>query len=359
MGGERGRPGGSAAQLNRVDAVVVGAGAMGSATAWWLARRGRSVALLEQFEQGHDRGSSHGATRIFRFAYPDPRYVRMAQEALPLWRELEDDAGRTLLETTGAVDHGDPTSVGATAAALAACGAAHELVEVGEAAERWPHMRFEGAVLFHPDGGRCLAGTAVAALQERAAAHGADVRFGLGPAVVAETAGGVEVRAAGDAWEAPVAVVTAGSWLPAMFPGRWDLTVTREQIQHFAPRDGAVAASWPSFIHHRAPWAYGLFSPAEGMKIAEHHVGPVVDPDVEDRSPDPALVDRAAAYAAEWFPGVDPQPRHLARCMYTTTTDESFVLERHGRVVIGSPCSGHGFKFTPLVGRRLADLAAP
>ncbi len=94
----------------RVDVVVVGAGAMGSATAWWLARRGRAVALVEQFEQGHTRGSSHGATRIFRYAYPDPRYVRMAQEALPLWRDLEDDAGVGLLERTGGLDHGPPAS---------------------------------------------------------------------------------------------------------------------------------------------------------------------------------------------------------------------------------------------------------
>src|ERR671918_2290927 len=93
----------------RVDVVVVGAGAMGSATAWWLARRGRSVVLVEQFARGHARGSSHGASRIFRYAYTDPSYVRMAQGALPLWRELEDDVGRPLLEITGGVDpRGDP-----------------------------------------------------------------------------------------------------------------------------------------------------------------------------------------------------------------------------------------------------------
>ena len=89
------------------DVVVVGAGAMGSSTAWWLARRGVDVVLLEQFEQGHVRGSSHGGSRIFRFAYPEPDFVALAQRALPLWRELEDDAGVPLLDTTGGVDHGD------------------------------------------------------------------------------------------------------------------------------------------------------------------------------------------------------------------------------------------------------------
>src|SRR5262245_60015165 len=166
------------------DVIVIGAGAMGSATAWWLARRGREVVLLEQFEQGHVRGSSHGRSRIFRLAYDDPMYVRMPQEALPLWRELEADAGRPLLDTTGSVDHGDPRSVEAVAAALEACGVAHEVVAADAARERWPGLRFDGDVLFHPDGGRCRADDAVGALQDRAAALGADVRFGTGRAVL-------------------------------------------------------------------------------------------------------------------------------------------------------------------------------
>jgi sarcosine oxidase len=344
----------------RVDVVVVGGGAMGSSTAWWLARRGRDVVLLEQFEQGHARGSSHGATRIFRFAYPYPDYVRLAQRALPLWRELEADAGRTLLETTGAVDHGDPASVDATAAALAACNAPHERLSPDAAAERWPHMRLDRAVVFHPDGGRCLAGATVAALQERAAAHGADVRFGTGPAVVRAAGDGVAVRAGDEEWIAPVAVVTAGAWARRTASGLVDLpptTVTREQIQHFAPRHGADGRHWPSFIHHRTPWVYGLFSAGEGMKVAEHHVGPVVDPDAVDIGTIPELTERAATYVTEWFPGLDPTAMHVSRCVYTTTPTEDFVLDRRGPIVIGSPCSGHGFKFTPVVGRILADMA--
>jgi len=341
------------------DVVILGAGAMGSATAWWLARRGREVVLLEQFEQGHVKGSSHGRSRIFRLAYDDPMYVRMAQEALPLWRELEADAGRPLLDTTGSVDHGDGRSVEAVAAALAACGAAHEVIPAGAARERWPAMRFDGDVLFHPDGGRCRADDAVRALQDRAAALGADVRFGTGRAALRAMSdgAGVEVEAAGDTLRAPVAVVTAGAWVrevvdPALAP---DVHVTQEQIQHFTP---PTNDEWPSFIHHRQPWVYGLLAPGEGVKVAEHHVGPVVDP---DRRParDAAAEATIVRYVEEWFPGLDPTPVHVAECLYTTTPDESFVLERRGPIVIGSPCSGHGFKFTPLIGRRLADLACP
>src|SRR4051794_2286231 len=233
-----------------VDVIVVGAGAMGSAAAWWLARRGVEVVLLEQFEPGHTRGSSHGGTRIFRLAYYDPFYVRMAQATLPLWRELEDDAGEPLLDITGAVDHGDATSVAQVAAALAECGAAHELLSPAAAGERWPAMRFDGEVLFHPDGGRCRADATLAALQRRAAELGADVRFNA-KATLRVHGLGVEVDAGGTTWAAPVAVVTAGAWVVDVLGGQAPapaVTVTQEQVQHFTP---IVEQEWPSFIHHR------------------------------------------------------------------------------------------------------------
>jgi sarcosine oxidase len=355
--------------MERADVVVIGAGAMGSATAWWLARLGADVVLLEQFPQGHALGSSHGGSRIFRFAYPDPHYVRLAQEALPLWRELEDDAGEPLLDITGAVDHGDPSSVELITSTLASCGGAHERLTADAAHERWPGMRFEGPVLYHPDGGRCRADAAVRALQDRAAAHGADVRFATGAASLAVIVGGdaVEVRAPelDEVWHARVAVVTAGGWVRSVLEGTEaagvlpPITVTQEQVQHFAPRhegQGDDSLAWPSFIHHRQPWTYGLLTPGEGVKVAEHHVGAVIDAD--HRVPrDPRAEATIVRYVEQWFPGLDPAPVHTAECLYTTTPDESFVLERVGPVVVGSPCSGHGFKFTPAIGRRIAKMA--
>jgi monomeric sarcosine oxidase len=337
-----------------VDVVVVGAGVMGSATAWWLARRGRSVVLVDQFEAGHARGSSHGATRIFRFAYADRRYVRMAMAALPLWRELEDDAGEILLETTGAVDHGDVASIQATATALRAEGALFETLTAEEASERWPHMAFEGPVLHHPDGGRCLADRTVAALQRRAADHGADVLLGQGPVRVDGT-----VVTGHAKYRARVVVVAAGAWLPAMgLPVELPpMRVTREQVHHFAVRSDS--GERPSFIHHRPTWVYGLFGAGEGMKVAFHHRGREVDPDEPAGPRDDEAEREVVEYVERWFPGLDPTPVSGQTCLYTTTPDESFVIERHGNLVIGSPCSGHGFKFAPLIGRMLADLAAP
>jgi len=346
----------------RVDVVVVGAGAMGSAAAWWLARRGRAVALVEQFEQGHTRGSSHGATRIFRYAYPDPRYVRMAQEARPLWHDLEDDAGVRLLETTGGLDHGPAGLVAPIVAALGRCGVEHHVLAPQEAAERWPGMRFEGTVVHCPGAGRCLADLTVRTLQRRAGELGALVRFSAGPASLQPAGDGVIVRASatGDEWRAPAAVVTAGAWLGSVVGDSFPLPplrITRERLQHFTPRE--PGGDWPSFIHYRTGTThYGLLSPGEGMKVAQHMAGDEDDPDAAaPTTPDPSALAAVRRYVEDWFPGLDPSPVLPATCLYTITPTHDFVVERRGPIVVGSPCSGHGFKFTPLIGRRLADLA--
>ena len=199
--------------MHSADVVVIGAGAMGSAAAWWLAREARQVVLLEQFEQGHARGSSHGGTRIFRVTYPDPAYVSLARAALGAWRELEADVGQTLVECTGGVDHGDTTTIRALAAALDASAAPHELLSPEAASRRWPGMRFDEAVLSQPDGGRCLADRALQALQRRAGELGADLRFAVGPATVRASGDGAVVRAGDEEWRAGAVVLTAGPWI--------------------------------------------------------------------------------------------------------------------------------------------------
>ena len=333
---------------------------MGSATAWHLARRGRPVALLERFEPGHVRGSSHGGSRIFRLAYDDPQYVHLARAALAGWRELEADAGEDLLDLTGGVDHGDGPDVERVAAALTASGAAFELLVPEAAAERWPGLRFEGQVLVSPEGGRCRSDAAVAALQRRVAELGGEVRFSTPVEEVVPTGDGVEVRTGDGAWRAGAAVVAAGAWLPRLasgVPGLPPLEVTKQQVVHFPTAPGAPGVeAWPSFVH-RGQWIYGLATPGAGIKVAEHHTGPVVDPDRRTFEPDEEGIERVRHYAADWLPGVVPEPVSVTTCLYTSTPTEDFVLDRFGPVVVASPCSGHGFKFTPEIGRLAADLA--
>ncbi|HEX2029484.1 MAG TPA: FAD-dependent oxidoreductase [Nitriliruptorales bacterium] len=346
--------------------AVVGAGIVGAAAAWQLVRRGRSVVLLERFTQGHSRGSSHGSARIFRLAYPHDDYVRLAQAALHGWHRLEQESGRTLLTTTGGIDHGHPLVTADLAGALSRCGAAHELLPPEAAGERWPGLRFDGPVLFQPDAGRLHADAALTALHGLVA-DGADVRFEQGVVEVVRSVGGVEVVTASDRWQAEVAVVAVGAWAGDVLLGHLPLPalqVTVEQPAHFRPLDPSSA--WPTFIHHRGgPGASGLAARAlygapamaeEGVKVGVHRAGVPVHPDDGPFTVDPGRLQRLRRYVEAWLPGLDPRPNAPTTCLYTTTPDEDFVVDRRGPLVVAAGFSGHGFKFAPAVGALLADL---
>jgi sarcosine oxidase len=202
------------------------------------------------------------------------------------------------------------------------------------------------------------ADAAVAALQQRALHHGTHVYFDEPVLSLVVTADGVEVVTAYQTLLGRVAVVAAGAWLPsvvASLPLASELppmTVTQEQPAYFA----ADAAGWPVFVHHADAPHYGLYTPGVGVKVGEHGTGMVVDPDVRPAADD-ERGRRLAAYVHEWLPGADPTPVRVDTCLYTTTPDERFVLRRFGPVVVCSACSGHGFKFVPAVGERVAKLA--
>lgn len=344
--------------MRRVEIVVVGAGVMGTAAARALARAGREVVLLEQFQVGHTRGSSHGRSRIFRLSYDDPLYVRMAQQALPLWRELEAESGQTILRSTGGLDLG--VGIEDHAAALAACGVAFERLGAPEARARFPSFLPSPGerLLYQGDSGFLAADRAWRALVDSAVAAGCDLQECAAVERLRVSGDRVEVVATDDTYLAGVAVVTAGAWVGALVGGAGiepAVTPTRETVCYFRLHDGGpipVVAEWLA----AAPAVYSLPSPGQGIKAGEHHAGPVADPD-EEGVVSEASTARIGAWVQERFPTAGPLPDSCETCLYTNTADESFVLERRGPVVVGSPCSGHGFKFAPLIGERLAGLA--
>jgi monomeric sarcosine oxidase len=343
------------------DVVVVGAGAMGSATAWWLARWGLDVVLLEQYAAGHERGSSHGSTRIFRLAYPDPIFVDMARRSLPLWGELEGEVGIAILATTGGIDYGDPMSLEVIVNTLVTTGTPHEVLGPLEAAKSWPGFVFDGPVLYQPDAGRISADAAVRALHEGARIQGATLRFEEGVRALTPQADNLIVVTTDLAqYRATRAVVTAGAWVSSLLAGLIDLpplSITREQVFHFPSR--IDRAAWPCFIRHGQTFVYGLASPSdEGIKVAEHHTGALTTAEERSFEIDEAGRRRVIRHVTERMPGLDPTPSSATTCLYTNSPDESFIIERHGPIVVGSPCSGHGFKFVPLIGRQLAELAS-
>ena len=352
--------------MDYADVVVVGLGAMGSATAWELAGRGRRVIGLEQFEQGHDQGSSHGAARIFRLAYEQDDYVRLAVEALASWRILEEESGTEILRQTGAVDYGTTSVLDRIGAALQRVGFAADLLEPDVARQRWEGIAFDGPVLYSADGGSTDADAARLALQRCAETRGADLRFSTRVHSIKPDGDGVVVLTDADEVSAQVAVITINAWAPALLNGLVTLppiVVTQEQPAFFAPRDDSL--HWPSFIRYEGDGTsasdfacYGLPSLTEGgVKVGEHGTGIPVDPDAPRPPADLGRLDRLSEYVARFLPGLDPTPLGVSRCLYATTPTEDFVLAREGPVVVGAGFSGHGFKFTPAIGRVLADLA--
>ena len=329
---------------------------MGCSAARALSKLGKKVVLLEQFRLGHKRGSSHGRTRIFRFSYRDPTYVRMAQESLGLWRDLEREAGTELVHTTGGLDAGPDISDNAKA--LEECGAGYEVISGAIANERFPALSLaaDTDVLFQPDSGVIYADASIATFVTSAMDAGAEVIEERQVISIEPARASVVVRTPGGDFEGDSIVVTAGPWARTLLATIGiDLPVrpTRETVAYFH----CDTATLPTFVEWGSPSVYSLPSSGQGVKVGEHIAGPLADPD-EDQPVDPQSVDRLKKWVGEHFVGVDPEPRLAETCFYTNTKDEHFILERHENVVVGSPCSGHGFKFAPLIGRRLAELAS-
>jgi len=319
--------------------AVIGAGVMGLATGWALRRRGHEPVVYEQFEVGNPRGSSHGRSRIFRLAYAEPEYVRLAQEAFGLWRELEAETGETVLELNGLVEVVQ-TLEQSTAKTLEACGVAWERLDREEAERRYPIHVPEGSfVVVQPEAGIARADNAL-----KAFAQGLDVRE--------------HNRVHPDELDADAVVVTAGPWVNELLDEPLDVKVTRETLCYFRPDTGGrpvptVVSFKPDDHTHDM---YSLADPKYGLKAGAHHSGPEAEPNVRGE-PEPELIERITAWARKTYRLADPDPVGAETCMYTSTPDQSFILERRGRIVVGSPCSGHGFKFAPAIGERLADLA--
>ena len=359
----------------RAKHVVLGAGAVGSAAAYHLARRGEPVLLVERFALGHERGSSHGAARITRHSYADPRYARLMPEAFRAWRALEADAGQNLYLRTGGVSI-SPSGVdyvARVAASLAEIGVPHRRMTGADLRKALPVFGVpdDADVVFEPDAGLVAAARAVRVEVELARSLGGDrtrvwencpVRAidldGERPAVVTD-AGRVE---------ADRLIVAAGAWTARLLPGfPVPLRPTRQQVLYVRPPDPPAYAPgrFPVFIYKGADDLdafYGM-PPFEGpgVKVARHG-GPETDPDAPDPVVGGAYRETVREFLRGCLPALADAPVERTEvCLYTVAPDEEFQVGPYrGRpdVLVASPCSGHGFKFSCLVGRVLADLAA-
>ena len=344
---------------------------MGSAALFHLARRGRRALGLERFDIPHDRGSSHGITRIIRLAYYEhSSYVPLLLRAYELWHELEQLTGIQLLHTTGSIDAGVPGGE-IVEGSLRSCrmhDLPHELLTSRDLTERFPAYRLPNEIVavLQPRGGFLLPELCVSYHVIAAQAAGADVRARERVLGWEPSPRGVLVTTEHGAYEAERVIVSAGAWLASLLPGFRDLAVPERQVLMWTqPRRPDVfrPEHFPVFnlaVEEGRYYGFPVFG-IPGFKVGRyHHQGEIVDPDTMDRTCRADDEELLRAFVERYFPDGAGPTTAMHTCMFTNTPDEHFILDAlpsHPQVIVASPCSGHGFKFSSVVGEILADLA--
>jgi sarcosine oxidase len=354
------------------DVIVVGLGALGSAAAYHLARRGQRVLGLEQFTPVHALGSSHGESRIIRLAYHEhPNYVALLRRAYTLWEALEREASGELLRITGGLfigpEHGEVFAGALESARLH--NLPHEVLSAADVRRRYSvfHPSDGDVAFYEPNAGVLFPERCITAHLRLAAAAGATLRYETAVTRITAKDGGVEVETAGETFHAARVVVTAGAWLGRLLASlRLSLEPERNVVFWFEPRslpERFDSDRFPIFIWERGAEGtfYGLpHVGLPGVKVACHHTGEVVDPDRVRREVDAADEAPVRHFVERCIPDLAGSLAGSTVCLYTNTPDRHFVVDRHPEhpeVVFAGGCSGHGFKFASVLGEVLADLA--
>jgi sarcosine oxidase len=355
----------------RFDTVIVGLGAMGSAALHHLALRGLKVLGVDMFATPHVLGSTHGRTRIIREAYYEhPCYVPIVQRAYELWAQLEREIGEQLFVQTGGLMIGPPDGEIFAGALRSATehGLAHTILEPGEVHARFPGFRVpDGSMALHePRAGLLFPEKCVEAHLALARRAGASVRTGV-TVTAWEADDDVRIRTDAGELRARTLILAAGPWLPALVPElELPLEIERQLFHWFEPRshpEWYEAAHSPiSLIEYARDRFFATFPDVgHGVKAGVHHEGEVIDIDAPRAPASEAEGAEMQALLARYLPQAAGRILDRATCVYTNTPDHDFVLDRHPEhpnVIIASPCSGHGFKFSSAIGEILADLVS-
>jgi sarcosine oxidase len=353
------------------DVIVVGVGAMGSATCYRLAKRGAKVLGLEQFDIPHARGSSHGQSRMIRMAYYEhPDYVPLLRRAYELWHEIEQVSGQKLLHITGGVYMGrsDGEIVAGSLRSARQHGLAHEPLDRAAVAERYPQFQIpdDWSALFEPQAGFLLPERTVAAYAEAALRRGAELHGHEAVTAWRATERAVGVRTTRGEYEADHLVFCGGPWSGKLMSDLGvPLVVTRQVLGWVWPRKPEMfeIARLPVWAIEKTGgiyYGFPMMPDSPGFKLADHSFGTTTDPDrvarevtVEDeRTFQPAI--------QQYIPDAQGSTLAMRVCLYTHSPDRHFVIDRHprhDRVTVACGFSGHGFKFASVVGEVLADLA--
>jgi sarcosine oxidase len=352
------------------DVAVIGLGAMGSAAALELARRGVDVIGFDRFTPPHTLGSSHGDSRIIREAYFEhPIYVPMVQRAFELWRELQRASSTSLLRSTGGLMIGAPDSTLVTGALRSAQqhGLEHALLSAEDIRARFPLLNPEPRMVgvWEPRAGVLSPEACVSAQLEQARRRGATLRLAEPVQRWQPDARGVHLVSEQGRYRARQLILSAGAWVNTLLPqSLLPMRVERQVLHWFAPaRDTGAFSPDHCPIHlwqfDDGRFFYGFPDLGTGVKLAFHHGGEITSASDVRREVAPDEVDSVRAALRRFVPAADGRCLSSVVCLYTNTPDEHFWIDRHpahANVWVASACSGHGFKFAPVIGEILADL---
>ena len=351
-----------------LDVIVGGLGAHGSAAAYHLASRGASVLGFDRFARGHTLGSSGGLSRIIRLSYYEhPDYVPLLRRAWTLWRELERDSGKTLLTETGGLYAGDPNGE-LVAGALKSARThqlEHEVLDAATLRGRYPLFDWPDGWqgVFERQAGWLAPELCIETHLRLAEDSGATLRFDEPVERWESTSDGVRVTTSTGTFEAKQLVIAAGAWESQLAPSlAAALSVERSVLLWFEPTAERDAFSrLPIYIVDDTDRIfYGFpYIEGQGVKVAGLHFGDKADPDTVDRTASPRDEERVRAWLRRRMPLANGERLDAKVCLYTNTHDANFIVDRlpdHPNVVVASACSGHGFKFSSVIGEILADL---
>lgn len=356
--------------MTAYDVIIVGLGAMGGAAAYHAARRGARVLALDAHPPDHAMGSSHGATRATRTAYFEaPDYVPLVQRAHAHWHALGAEIGENLLTMTGALYFGPPGNALTSGVKRAALrhGLAHDVLSDTEAARRFPGFAVPAGweAIWEAGGGILRAEACLRSHADLAQRHGAEFHYSTRATGWRRDGDGVAVTTADGTHRASAMILAAGPWAPqALAELNLPLTVRRIVVTHF---DAIDPAQYPASDFSVYFWMTpeGIFAgfphmDGEGVKIMRHDRGDGGTPETVTRKVTAADTDDVTGFLAKYMPAARGRLRQAATCLYTMTPDNHFILDRHPEIpalVYGCGFSGHGFKFAPVIGEVLADLA--
>ena len=368
--------------MPRYHTLVLGLGAMGSAALYQLAKRGQSALGIDQFSPPHNLGSSHGDTRVTRLAIGEgAHYSPLVIRSHELWREIEDETGRELLTITGGLIISSRSTsshmhvadfFGTTVAAAETYGIAHEILDARAIRKRFPPfaVRDDEIGYYEYEAGFLRTEACVAAQLALAEKYGATIRRNEKVLGFEENSSGVTVKTDKDTYTADRLIVSAGAWLPQLIvrPYAQPFKIHRQMLFWFAPK-GPIApfelGKFPIYIWEiqgrpQAIYGFPAIDGANGgIKVATPQYETETTPEAVDRTVSDSEKRAMYDYIAPYFPGFSDTCVKAVVCLYTVTPDAEFVIDTHPgmpRVIIASPCSGHGFKHSAAIGEALAEI---